>query len=274
MDRSQKGNLVASLKEMFSGSSLVVVTHQAGLTVKEVTDLRRQMRSAGATFKVTKNRLARLALEGTPFKGMASMFVGPTAVACSKDPVAAARVGATMVQNATRAVAPAGILRRRRTLKIGSRTVPTVSESGRPSIAEIASRTSSPRRTVICRTALATYCGSPPSSPSSIRASWMKAARPSTEAVALTTMIQSREDAAMSLSWAFSLPASSASLTNIRKLKPLAITVTTPRNANTSTSRVRKRGIGRWRAAWQARLGDSYAGARSSTGQPGAWREG
>jgi large subunit ribosomal protein L10 len=83
---------VASLKEMFSGSSLVVVTHQAGLTVKEVTDLRRQMRNAGATFKVTKNRLARLALEETPFHGMASLFVGPTAIACSKDPVAAARV--------------------------------------------------------------------------------------------------------------------------------------------------------------------------------------
>ncbi|MGB8275156.1 MAG: 50S ribosomal protein L10 [Alphaproteobacteria bacterium] len=98
MDRTQKADLVESLKGIFSQSSLMVITHQVGLTVAEVTDLRRQMRQAGASFKVTKNRLARLALEGTPFKGMASLFTGPTAVACSKDPVAAARVAVKYAQ--------------------------------------------------------------------------------------------------------------------------------------------------------------------------------
>lgn len=77
---------------MFSDSTLVVVTQQTGLTVAEVTDLRRQMRAAGATFKVTKNRLARLALKETSYKELAPLFTGPTAIACSKDPVAAAKI--------------------------------------------------------------------------------------------------------------------------------------------------------------------------------------
>ena len=92
MDRSEKQSLVESLQTLFSKSTLVVVTQQAGLTVKEVTDLLRQMRTAGATYKVTKNRLARLALKGTPYQELGSLFTGPTAVACSQDPVAAAKV--------------------------------------------------------------------------------------------------------------------------------------------------------------------------------------
>lgn len=92
MDRSQKHKLVDSLQELFSQSGLVVVTRQSGLTVAEVTELRRQMRAAGATYKVTKNRLARLALKDTPYQELDSLFTGPTAVACSKDPVAAAKV--------------------------------------------------------------------------------------------------------------------------------------------------------------------------------------
>ena len=92
MDRSQKHDLVESLQKMFSESALVVVTQQSGLTVAEVTALRRQMRTAGATFKVTKNRLARLALKDTPYQELAPLFTGPTAIACSTDPVAAAKV--------------------------------------------------------------------------------------------------------------------------------------------------------------------------------------
>jgi len=92
VDRSQKQQLVDSLHKTLSGASLVVVTRQSGLTVKEVTELRRQMRAAGATYKVTKNRLARLALKDTPYQELAPLFTGPTAVACSKDPVAAAKV--------------------------------------------------------------------------------------------------------------------------------------------------------------------------------------
>lgn len=92
MDRSQKAELVDSLQEVLSKASLVVVTRQSGLTVKEVTDLRQKMRAAGATYKVTKNRLARLALKDTPYQGLESLFTGPTAIACSKDPIAAAKV--------------------------------------------------------------------------------------------------------------------------------------------------------------------------------------
>ena len=95
MDRSQKQELVASLHRTFEQTNLVVITHQVGLTVGEVTRLRRQMREAGAGFKVTKNRLARLALEGTQFQGLASLFTGPTAIAYSADPVAAAKVAVT-----------------------------------------------------------------------------------------------------------------------------------------------------------------------------------
>lgn len=92
MNRSEKEALVASMKSVFDDVALVVVTHQTGLSVSEMTDLRQRMREAGASFKVTKNRLARLALEGTRFSGIADYFTGPTAIACSTDPVAAAKV--------------------------------------------------------------------------------------------------------------------------------------------------------------------------------------
>jgi len=92
VDRSGKQELVSSLHNTFLAAGLVVVTQQHGLTVKEVTDLRRRMRDAGAGFKVTKNRLARLALAGTEYEPLGSLFKGPTAIAFSHDPVAAAKV--------------------------------------------------------------------------------------------------------------------------------------------------------------------------------------
>jgi large subunit ribosomal protein L10 len=92
VDRSQKEKLVTSLQKSLSGVACVVVTHQTGMTVAEVTDLRRQMRAAGANFKVTKNRLARRALQGTKFERLSPLFIGPTAIAFSRDPVAAAKV--------------------------------------------------------------------------------------------------------------------------------------------------------------------------------------
>ena len=91
MDRAQKQELTASLHQDLSGTVCVVVTHQTGLSVAEVTQLRRQMRSAGARYRVTKNRLVRRALEGTPFAALAPLFTGPTAIAFSQDPVAAAK---------------------------------------------------------------------------------------------------------------------------------------------------------------------------------------
>ena len=92
MDRAGKEKLIASLNKTLKDASLVVVTQQAGLTVSEITDLRRQMRAAGAGFKVSKNRLTRRALDGTPFQKLSPMFKGPTAIAYSRDPVAAAKV--------------------------------------------------------------------------------------------------------------------------------------------------------------------------------------
>ena len=92
MDRVDKENMVASLRQTFEDNSMVVVTHYAGLTVKEMGDLRSRMRQAGALFKVTKNRLTRLALKGTKFEPLSGMFSGPTAIAYSDDPVAAAKV--------------------------------------------------------------------------------------------------------------------------------------------------------------------------------------
>jgi large subunit ribosomal protein L10 len=94
VDRTQKEETVAALHAALQETGLVVVTQQSGMTVAEVTDLRRKMRAAGASFKVTKNRLARIALKGTQFEGLDGLFKGPTAVAYSKDPVAAAKVAA------------------------------------------------------------------------------------------------------------------------------------------------------------------------------------
>jgi large subunit ribosomal protein L10 len=91
LDRTEKREFVASLAAVFADTSMVVVTKPNGLTVAEVTDLRRRMRAAGATYKVAKNRLAGLALEGTRFDGIAPMLKGPTALAWSKDPVAVAK---------------------------------------------------------------------------------------------------------------------------------------------------------------------------------------
>lgn len=92
MNREEKKELIAELSSLFGSSTTVVVTHYKGLTVTELETLRGQMRAAGASFRVTKNRITRLALAGTPFEGLADLFVGPTAIATSEDAVAAAKV--------------------------------------------------------------------------------------------------------------------------------------------------------------------------------------
>jgi large subunit ribosomal protein L10 len=90
--RSEKEEKVAALQSSLAEAEMVVVTHQTGLTVAQSTDLRRQALQAGAGFRVTKNRLARIAVKGTPFEHLSDMFTGPTAIAYSTDPVAAAKV--------------------------------------------------------------------------------------------------------------------------------------------------------------------------------------
>ncbi len=92
MERAQKVEIVASLHEIVANAGLVVVARQQGLTVAEAIELRRKMGEAGATYRVIKNRLARIALEDTPYSGISDLFAGPTAIAFSDDPVAAAKV--------------------------------------------------------------------------------------------------------------------------------------------------------------------------------------
>ena len=98
MDRLQKEELVASLNDVFGTTNLLVVTRPIGLTVAESTDLRRRMRESGASFKVTKNRLTRLALKGTKFEPLSDFFIGPTAIAFSEDPIAAAKVAVNFAE--------------------------------------------------------------------------------------------------------------------------------------------------------------------------------
>lgn len=110
MDRTEKEKLVASLKDLFEGTNLLVVAHQSGLSVAESTDLRNRMREAGASFKVTKNRLARLALDGTKFAELTPLFTGPTAVATSEDAVAAAKVAVGFAKDNDKLVIIGGAL--------------------------------------------------------------------------------------------------------------------------------------------------------------------
>ena len=92
MDRNQKTDLVNSLHDTFEGAASVVIVHCIGLTVAESTDLRNKMRNENCNFKVTKNRIARIALKDTKYQHMDTMFKGPTAIGSSKDPVMAAKI--------------------------------------------------------------------------------------------------------------------------------------------------------------------------------------
>ena len=98
MDRSGKQKLVSEIQETLKDAELVVITQQSGLTVAEVSDLRRKMRAAGAGYKVAKNRLAMLALKGTKYEGLEKLLKGPTAIAFSSDPIAAAKVAVTFAK--------------------------------------------------------------------------------------------------------------------------------------------------------------------------------
>ena len=91
MDRAEKAEAVEDLKGIFAASGVVVVSHYSGLTVADMTVLRGRLRDAGASLKVIKNRLAKLALDGTPGAAAADMFKGPVAIAFSADPVAVSK---------------------------------------------------------------------------------------------------------------------------------------------------------------------------------------
>ncbi len=92
MNRSEKTDAVAALNATFNEAAVVVVTRNLGLTVSQSTDLRNKMREAGASYKVAKNRLAKIALNDTQYSPLGDLLTGPTALATSGDPVAAAKV--------------------------------------------------------------------------------------------------------------------------------------------------------------------------------------
>jgi len=109
VNRNEKEEQVTSLKRTFEDSKIVVATHYIGMTMQEMTDLRRRMREAGASFKVTKNRLARLALQGTDFETLAGLISGPIALAYSTDPVAAAKTAVSYSKDNEKLVILGGV---------------------------------------------------------------------------------------------------------------------------------------------------------------------
>jgi large subunit ribosomal protein L10 len=98
VERAEKREIVAALHDVFAKTGVVVVAHYAGLSVAAMTKLRRDMRSAGGQVKVAKNRLVKLALEGTDAKGIADLLRGPTCIAYSVDPIAAPKIAVKFAQ--------------------------------------------------------------------------------------------------------------------------------------------------------------------------------
>jgi len=92
MNKEQKKNYITEMTANFENSEAVLVTHYQGLTVKQLDELRKQMREQGIQFKITKNRITKLALEKTKCKDLANLFTGPTAVALSKDAISTAKI--------------------------------------------------------------------------------------------------------------------------------------------------------------------------------------
>jgi large subunit ribosomal protein L10 len=110
VDRIEKREFVAELSAVFADTSMVVVTRNDGMTVADVTELRRRMRAAGASFKVAKNRLALLALDGTRFDGLKPLMKGPTAISWSVDPVAVAKAAVDFAKTNDKFVLVGGAL--------------------------------------------------------------------------------------------------------------------------------------------------------------------
>ena len=94
MDRAEKSELVSGLNQVFSNAGVVVVAHYSGLSVAQMTALRGRMRNAGASLKVAKNRLVKIALKGTDVEHISDLFQGPTVIAYSDDPIAAPKIAA------------------------------------------------------------------------------------------------------------------------------------------------------------------------------------
>ena len=92
MNRNKKKTYIEEMKSFFSKTSSIFITHYQGLTVKEIDELRAEMRKHGILFKITKNRITKLALEGSKYKKLENLFTGPTAVAFSEDAITSAKI--------------------------------------------------------------------------------------------------------------------------------------------------------------------------------------
>lgn len=110
VDRAQKEAVVGELNQIFTDSGVVVVAHYVGLTVAEMTDFRNRMREAGGSVRVAKNRLAKIALEGTPSASIASLLQGQTVLAFSEDPVTAAKVVEAYAKDNKKLVVLGGVM--------------------------------------------------------------------------------------------------------------------------------------------------------------------
>jgi large subunit ribosomal protein L10 len=112
VDRAEKKELVETLNAVFKAANVVVVAHYSGLTVAQMQNLRRQMRQAGATVKVAKNRLAKIALDGTDVASIGPLLKGPTLIAYSGDPVAAPKAAVDFAKGHERFVILGGAMGR------------------------------------------------------------------------------------------------------------------------------------------------------------------
>ncbi len=92
MNKEQKKTYISEMKEFFANNESVLVTHYQGLTVNQIDSLRNEMRTHGILFKITKNRITKLALKDTKCKDLSNLFTGPTAVAFSKDAISSAKI--------------------------------------------------------------------------------------------------------------------------------------------------------------------------------------
>jgi large subunit ribosomal protein L10 len=94
VERAEKRELVDALQSSFAGAGSIVVARNAGLTVADLETLRKQMKQAGGSVKIAKNRLAKLALKETDTADISALFQGPTVVAFATDPMTAPKVAA------------------------------------------------------------------------------------------------------------------------------------------------------------------------------------
>ena len=99
MNKNKKKNYIEEMKVFFNKTNSVFVTHYQGLTVKQIDQLRSEMRKHGILFKITKNRITKLALEGSKFKKLENLFSGPTAVAFSEDAIMSAKILTKFAKN-------------------------------------------------------------------------------------------------------------------------------------------------------------------------------